>query len=208
MAGNIPDTLSTITQLPAPKPGEAWSRRNRRPRNLIPGTRANTRAVTKPGEKIFRINPDPAEDPRLRAEFLDSQAGRAMLRAWAPLNDYTVSPRGKIPAEVRAAFVKQKQEELDRHRAAGHAAMRDWGLRHGYKVRARGEIPPEVRAGFMEENDIWTVQVVSALLPGAKDFSQHYHVRQGGYDKKRTIYPHVIMRAMGREMWNLLWEVT
>ena len=204
----VPDTLSTITPLPEQKPGDAWSRSTRRPRGLIPGARANERPASRPGAKIFRVNPDPAGDPRLRAEFLDSQAGRAMIRAWATGNGHQVSERGKIPARVRAAFVTQKQEELDAHRAAGRAAMRDWGLRHGYEVRARGEIPPEVRAGFMEENDIWSVEVVSALLPGASDFSQHYHLRQGGYTKKRTIYPHVIRRLMGREMWNLLWEVT
>jgi len=206
MAGNIPDTLSTVTPLPAPKPGEAWSRRNRRPRSLISGERANTLPVIKPGGTFFRINPDPDEDHRLRAEFLDSKAGRDMMRAWGLKEGYDVKPSGKIPAKVRAGFIKAREEALQRHRDAGHAAMRDWGLRNGYEVRAREPIPPEVRAGFMKENDIWTVEVVSALLPGAKIFSQHYHVRQGGYTKKRTIYPHEVRRAMGREMWNLLWE--
>ncbi len=145
----VPDTLSTITPLPASRPGQ-WDRRNRRPRPLVRGERANTLPAIKPGEKVFRVSPD-------------SKAGRATLRAW--------------------------------------------GRRHGYDVKPRGKVPAEVRAAFMEQNDIWTVTVVSALLPGAKDFSQHYHVRQGGYTRRRTIDPDMVRRELGAELFALLKEV-
>jgi len=208
MTENIPPTLSTITPLPEPRPGEILDRRNRRPRNLIPGERANTLPEIRPGAKIFRVNPDPDHDPRLSAEFLDSRDGRAAMREWGRANEFDVKPAGKVPAKLRAAYVQARVDALAAHRAAGYAAMREWGLRNGYTVHARDPIPPEVRAGFMKENDIWTVEVVSSRLPKAGTFSQHFHVRQGGYTKVRTIYPHVIRRAMGRELWELLWEVT
>lgn len=96
---------------------------------------------------------------------------------------------------------------LPRHRREGRATMRAWGLRNGYEVRARGRIPAEVQAAFMRQNDIWTVTVVSAMLPGAKVFSQHFHVRQGGYTRRRTIDPDKVMRELGPELYNLLWEV-
>ncbi len=89
----VPDTLSTITKLPERKPGE-WSPRTRRARSNIRGTRANTLPPVIPGEKIFRISPD-------------SKVGRATLRKWARRNGYEVKGKGKIPAEVRDAFMAQ-----------------------------------------------------------------------------------------------------
>lgn len=172
MNENVPETLSTVTRLPASRPGGVWDRSNRRPRSLISGERANTLPAIIPAHKIFRVNPDPVYDPVL--------------------------------ADSNPSFSEKAVAE---HRRYAHGVIRQWGLRNGYEVRARGPIPADVRAAFMKTNAIWTVEVVSALLPGAKDFSQHFHVRQGGYTKKRTIYPHVVRREMGHELYNLLWEV-
>lgn len=167
MTENVPETLSTVTPLPARKAGQ-WVRRTRFPRSLVRGERANTLPVIKPGERIFRVNPDPPDSA-----------------------DYSEETRKMLP----------------RHRREGRATMRAWGLRNGYEVRARGRIPAEVQAAFMRQNDIWTVTVVSAMLPGAKVFSQHFHVRQGGYTRRRTIDPDKVMRELGPELYNLLWEV-
>jgi hypothetical protein len=204
MSENVPETLSATTQLPL-KPGQPGY--SPRARALIRGERANTPYPAKPGERVFRINPDPAEDPRLRKEMLDSPAGRDMVRAWGLKKGYDVKPRGKIPAEVRAAFVESAEKELAEHQERGRAAMRAWGLRNGYEVGAREPVPAEVRAGFMAQNDIWTVQVVSSRLPRARTFSRHFHVRQGGYTIRRTIDPDMVRRSLGPELYGLLWEV-
>ena len=145
----VPDTLSTLTQLPVRKDG--WDPRQRRPRSNIPGVRANTLPEVMPGEKVFRINPD-------------SDVGRATLRRW--------------------------------------------GRRHGYTVKERGKIPAEVRAAFMKENDIWTVKIVSALLPGAAEPMQFFEVKQGSYVRKRTIDPFYVKRVLGDELYPLLQLVT
>jgi len=204
MSENVPETLSTITPLPL-KPGQPGY--TRRARSLIKGERANTLPDIRPGAQLFRVNPDPDEDPRLRPEHLDSQAGRDMLRAWGAKNGYDVKPRGKIPGKIRAAFVEEAEKALARHREAGRAAMRKWASRNGYEVGARDPVPAEVREGFMKENDIWTVQIVSSMLPRANTFSRHFHVRQGGYTIRRTIDPDMVRRSLGPELYNLLWEV-
>lgn len=93
---DVPETLSQIIPLPEPKPGQ-WSRRNRRARSNIPGRRANTLPPLPPPlpqEKIFRINPD-------------SEIGRATLRKWGRSRGYKIAGRGKIPARVREAFMKE-----------------------------------------------------------------------------------------------------
>jgi hypothetical protein len=180
MNEGAPETLSTVTSLPAGK-HEPWNRRNRRPRPIIRGPRANTLPVIKPGEKIFRVNPDPP-----------GECPRCGVRIDAPGHGVD------CPYTVKV---------LDRHRQAGRVAIREWGLRNGYEVRARGKIPADVQAAFMTANDIWTVRVVSALLPGAKDFSRHFHVRQGEYTISRTVDPDAVRRELGPELYNLLWEV-
>jgi hypothetical protein len=205
MSENIPDTLSTITSLPL-KPGQPGY--YQRARSLVRGERANTLPPVKPGARVFRVNPDPDEDPRLRPEFLDSQEGRDMLRAWGAKNGFDVKPRGKVPGKLRAAFVAEAEKALARHREAGRAAMRAWGLRNGYEVGAREPVPDVVRAGFMKENGIWTVEIVSSRLPRGRAFSRHFHVRQGEYTRRRTIDPDMVRRSLGAELYNLLWEVT
>ncbi len=173
MSADVPEAFSAVTSLPVPKPGQVWDRRNRRPRGLIPGERANTPPVIKPGEKMFRVNPEPVYDPVL--------------------------------AKGNPNFSRKKVTE---HREYSRGVIREWSARNGYgEVSVRGKIPAATLAAFMKQHDIWTVQVVSALLPGAKEYSQHFHIRQGGYTKKRTIYPHVVRRELGHEIYNMLWEV-
>jgi hypothetical protein len=87
--GQVPETLSSITPLPEPKPGQ-WSRRNRRARSNIPGKRANTLPPVMPGEKIFRVVPD-----------------APTLRRWGRRRGFGTRDKGPIPKNVRDAFMAE-----------------------------------------------------------------------------------------------------
>lgn len=85
-ADAVPSALSTVTSI-------TGGRGQRRARYKIPGARANTPPVVIPGEKVFRVSPD-------------SPKGRAAVRAWARRNGREVKDYGKIPVNVRDAFME------------------------------------------------------------------------------------------------------
>lgn len=89
MADQEPD-LATLTQLPAPKPGEY----TRRARSLLPGERANRLPAVIPAQLIFRISPD-------------SPHGRATIRKWGRRHGWKVKDRGPVPAGLVAAFMEE-----------------------------------------------------------------------------------------------------
>lgn len=92
MDAKIPETLSNVQPLPAPKPGE-WQRRNRRARSNIPGARANTLPPVIPGEKIFRIVPD-----------------AWTLRRWGRRNGFDVKDKGPVAKEVREGWESEMKQ--------------------------------------------------------------------------------------------------
>lgn len=168
-----PNHLATLTQLPTAKPGTY----TRRARYRIPGERANNRRnlpAIIPAQKMFRVNPDPPDDP---------------------------------------SYDKKRKKELAKHRVYARAVIRDWGRRNGWEVKSKGKLPASLVDAFMEKNDIWTVYIRRALLPGAKDYAAFYQVKQGEYlrtlehGKSETIDVAKIRRVMGNDMFNLLWQV-
>lgn len=110
-------------------------------------------------------------------------------------------------------YDKKRKKELKEHRAYARAVIRKWGRRNGWTVKNKGKLPAGLVDAFMEENDIWTVYIRRALLPGATDYAAFYQVKQGIYlrtlehGKSETVDVDKIRRVMGNDMFNLLWQV-
>jgi hypothetical protein len=93
------------------------------------------------------------------------------VRAWAQDNGYAISGRGRIPAEVLAAYesadvaeasssvasapsARRGRRAATKRSGAGRSggtdtkAVREWAKANGYKVGDRGRIPAEVIAEY------------------------------------------------------------
>lgn len=92
-----------------------------------------------------------ASSPRVAAG-----SATAHVRAWAKENGYTVPSRGRISADIMAAYEKSvgkvaKAVKRTGRKASGStdtAAIRAWAQANGYEVGDRGRIPGDVVAAY------------------------------------------------------------
>ncbi len=87
--------------------------------------------------------------------------------------------------------------------------IRLWAGFHDFEVSDRGRIPKEVREGFEQwmrtnSNGVYTVEVISALIPGEDEPAQYFKVRQGRVVRRLTGDIDMVKRELGDERFTLM----
>jgi hypothetical protein len=84
-------------------------------------------------------------------EVAKAQAGPtpARIRSWAAQNGFTVSPKGRIPAEVREAY-SVASGSTPGYVLGEKLPVREWAKAKGLKVGAKGRIPAVIQKAYDE----------------------------------------------------------